>query len=201
MAKKKNAENVSLGTPKAGGALFIAPAGTPLPTDAATELPEQYACLGCVTEDGYVLTPEADSEDIKDSEGDVVATSESKRAWSFKTTMMEHLNPDVLKVVFGEDQVTVAEDGSIAITYDALTMDEYVMVLDSILKGGRIDRLVMPRAKVAELGDVNRRKNEAIQYETTLKLLTDADGKPAYEYISAPKGASAAKAAPAKAGN
>ena len=41
-----NASNVTTGKPKKGGAIFRAPAGTTLPTDATTALNEKFVCLG-----------------------------------------------------------------------------------------------------------------------------------------------------------
>ena len=45
------ATNVSTGKPNISGAVYVAPMGTTLPTDATTALDEAFTCLGDVSED------------------------------------------------------------------------------------------------------------------------------------------------------
>ena len=66
---------VTAGKPKVGGALFRAPAGTALPTDAVTALAEAYKCLGYVSEDGVTNSTSIDSDEVKAWGGDIVLTS------------------------------------------------------------------------------------------------------------------------------
>lgn len=51
-----NAQNVSVAKPKVGGAVFVAPVGTDLPTDATTALNAAYQNVGYISEDGVVNT-------------------------------------------------------------------------------------------------------------------------------------------------
>lgn len=183
MAKKKNPANVSVGKPKAGGAVFLAPAGTPVPTDAKSELPEEFACLGCINEDGVVNTQSTESEEFSDWEGDVVETTTSKFSETYKMTFIEAINVDVLKFVYGDANVDVTAGGGIHVRHNGSERDEAVMVVDTILKGRRVDRLVVPRAKVSEIGDITRKKSELIGYEATVKALSDDGGDCTHEYI------------------
>ena len=43
-----NTANVAAGKPKVNGAIFVAPVGSTLPTDASTELKEAYKNLGFI---------------------------------------------------------------------------------------------------------------------------------------------------------
>lgn len=183
MAKKKNPDLVSTGKPKSGGAVFVAPAGTAVPTDALTELSEAFKCLGCISEDGVVNTQSSESEDFADWEGDTVDTSRTKYTETLQMTFLEAANPDVLSYVYGESHVDVDESGNISIEHTGDDRDECVLVVDTILKGKRIDRLVAPRSVVGEIGDVSRKRNELMGYPATIKALAGSDGVPVHEYI------------------
>lgn len=185
MAKANNKANVSVAKPKAGGAVFVAPAGTALPTDAKTALPEAFKCMGCISEDGVVQSQEMDSEDIPDWEGNVVESPQTSFAETYQMTFIEHMNADVLGFVYGDDNVVVPAEGdsAIKVMHSGDDRDEVVMVVDTVLKGKRLDRLVVPRAKCGEIGDVPRKRNELIAYEATVKALADDSGKTTYEYI------------------
>ena len=49
-----NKDNITIGRPKVGGAIYFAPAGSTLPTNATTSLPSAYINLGYVTEDAIL---------------------------------------------------------------------------------------------------------------------------------------------------
>lgn len=183
MGKKKNPNLVSAGKPKAGGAVFIAPAGTPVPTDAISELPEEFACLGCISEDGVTNAQSTDSEDFTDWEGEVVESSTTTYAETLGMTFIEVVNTDVLSFVYGADHVHMTERGGVHIEHTGDDRDECVLVVDTILKGKKIDRLVAPRATVGEIGDITRKRSELMGYEATIKCKADVDGVPVHEYI------------------
>lgn len=183
MSKKKNPDNVSVGKLKAGGAVYVAPAGSPLPTDAKSELPECYVCLGCISEDGVTNAQSTESEEFTDADGDVVDSSNTKYTETLAMKFLEAVNPDVLSTVYGDQHVQVTENGSLKIEHTGDDRDELVMVVDCILKKRRIDRLVASRAICKEIGDITRKRSELLGYDSTFTCMGDENGVPVVEYI------------------
>ena len=59
-----------------------------------------------------------------------------------------------------------------------------VVVFDMVLNGDAVKRIVVPNAKVSELGDIVYVDNDVIKYEVTFKALPDSKLNTNYEYIS-----------------
>ena len=47
---------VTTAKPKTSGAVYVAPIGTALPTDATSSLAEAYKGLGYISEDGFTIS-------------------------------------------------------------------------------------------------------------------------------------------------
>nr|DAV56272.1 MAG TPA: tail protein [Caudoviricetes sp.] len=181
---KNDAKNVSVGKPMVDGAIFIAPAGTALPTDAVTTLDKAYENVGYISEDGVTNAIETDSEEIKAWGGDIVANPQTSRSETFSYTMIEQ-NEVAFKHVFGSENVAVEEEsGAITIKHNGKEREENPIVVETLLSGGKVKRQVIPRGKVKEIGEIAYKDDEPIGYETTIQALLDADGNTAYEYIA-----------------
>lgn len=180
-SNKNNVANVSSAKGVKGGYIFTAPAGTALPTDYTTALPEAWKCLGCISEDGYVETLDTDSEDIKDMNGDLMASPQTSRVESAQLTLAE-IKAATLKVMYGSGNVK-DEAGMITVKHNGDSTETWSAVLELVLKDGRRWRKVVPLAQSSELDDLTLAVDELAARALTVKYLTDDAGNTCYDYI------------------
>ena len=183
-----NAAYVTTGKRRTAGGIYRAPADTELPTDATTALPAAFVNLGYVSEDGVTNSISSDSTEIKEWGGDTVDTVKTSQSDTFKWKLIEGMNVDVLKTVFGDDNVTET-DGAIKVDVKATDSTAAVYVIDMALKGGRLKRIVIPSGKITELGDIVYKPDDAVGYDLTIQANLGSDGATHHEYISAPAAA------------
>jgi hypothetical protein len=177
-----NAENVSTGKPKSGGAIFVAPLGTALPTDATTALNAAFANTGYCSEDGLSNEVTTDTSSIKAWGGDEVDSSQTSHVENFKLSMIE-TNVVVLSQVYGSANVTVGANQEITVKHNALQRVAQSFVFEILLKGNRIKRIVVPNAKITSIDAVSYTDGDPIKYGVTLAAFPDANGDKAIEYI------------------
>lgn len=179
-----SSSNVSAGKPKVTGAIFIAPVGTTLPTDSTTALATAFVELGYASDAGVVNSESRETETIKAWGGDTVLKPFTGKEDTFKFTLIEALNVNALKLVYGDSNVTGDLTNGISIKSAAEDLDYHSFVIEMVLNGA-IKRIVIPSAKVTEVGDITYADGDPIGYDTTLSAVPDAAGGTHYEYIKA----------------
>lgn len=178
-----NRENVSAGKPKVSGSVFRAAPGTTLPTGAAAKLPDGFSNLGYLSDAGLTNSTEIESGTVKAWGGDVVLNWREGKKDLFKFKLLEILNPDVLKAVHGDGNVTGDLTSGIAVNVNADDGVEHAWVFDMMMKGNVPKRIVVPSAAVTAIGDVVYVGKDAVGYEITLTASADKAGNTHYEYI------------------
>ena len=180
-----NTENVSYGKPKVGGAIYSAPAGTVVPADAMTALSSTYyKNLGYVSEDGVKNENSPSTETVKAWGGDTVMTMQTEKPDTFSYTLIEALNVDVLKEVYGSENVSGTLATGITIRANNKTLPPHVLIVDMLLQNA-IKRIVIPNGQVTEVGEIAYADADTIGYETTVQAMPYAlwNGDTHREYI------------------
>lgn len=183
-----NAQNVSVGKPKVGGAIFRAPLGTVLPVNATDELDQAFECLGFCSDSGLTNNNSTESEDIKAWGGDTVLSVQTDKQDTFNFTLLEIFSIAVLKTVYGDENVVGDLETGITVIANSMEQEEFVFVVDMTLRGGVMKRIVIPDGKITNVDEISYVDNEAIGFNTTLSALPDSTENQAthYEYIQAP---------------
>ena len=177
------AGKVSAGKPKVTGAVYRAVAGTTAPTDATTALAAAFKELGYCSEDGLVNSNSPSVTAIKAWGGDPVLPIQEEKEDTFKLTLIEVLNEEVLKAVYGSTNITGSIATGLTVKANAKEPEEGVWAIDMVLNSNAVKRVVIPKGKITELGDITYSDSDAIGYEITIMALPDSTGQTHYEYI------------------
>lgn len=180
-----NAANVTAGKPAISGAVFRAVQGTTPPTDATSTLAAAFKALGYVSEDGLVNSNSPSTESIRAWGGDEVLVVQNEKEDTFQLTLIEVLNEEVIKAVYGSSNVTGTITGSSGLTIKANAAEpvEGVWAIDMVISTNCVKRIVIPHGKISELGDITYVDNDAVGYEITITAIPDTNGNTHYEYI------------------
>ncbi len=163
--------NVTTGKPSVSGAIWRAPLGTALPTDATTALNVAFKCLGYVSEDGLTNDNSPESDTVKAWGGDTVLTLQTEKPDTFTYTLIEAINLDVLKSVYGDDNVSGTLTTGITVRANSDEQEASSYVIETLMKGGVLKRIVIPNATLSELDTITYKDDEAVGYGVTLTAM------------------------------
>lgn len=175
--------NVTAGKAKVGGAVSRAPLGTTLPTTASAALGNAFANLGYISDTGLVNSGAITNTAIKAWGGDTVLNIQTDKADTFQFTLIEALNIDVLKAIFGDENVSGTLATGITVNVNSDEQEDAAWVVDMAMRNGAVKRIVIPVGKITAIGDVTYSDNAAVGYQVTVSAQPDSAGNTHYEYI------------------
>lgn len=172
---------IQSGAPVSGtGGVTTAPRGTTLPTNASDPLGKGFIKLGYISEDGVTRSTDRDTEKIKAWGNYVVKTLIKDNSVVYKLTFLESSNADLLKSIYGEDNVVITppekgvHNGRVSIKHSAALPDPAVFTLE--MKDGKTAmREVIPNGQLTVTGDVVFVHSDVIRYEVEIDALNDED--------------------------
>lgn len=171
--------NGFVGAPVKGG-IYAAPIGTALPTDATAALPEGFKALGCLSDEGYSLTRDRSTDDIRRWGGQIHRTVQTEFSETLKFTFIDADNAEVIKAVYGEDNVTTS-GGKTTIKHNGDPLTPCVFAFE-MKDGKKHRRFVVPNAQITETEDVTYSHSELVSYGVTVTAYPDEDGNCAFEH-------------------
>lgn len=178
-----DSKNVSYAKPKIGGAIHRAPLGTKLPVSASEALDAAFLSLGYVSDEGLSNNNSPESESVKAWGGAVVLVTQAGKEDTFKFKLVESMNVNVLKTIYGDKNVTGDITSGIEVKASSQEAEAATYVVDMVLKGKVAKRIVIPEGKITEMEEIVYKDNEPIGYGVTMKAIEDSEGNSHYEYI------------------
>ena len=165
--------NVLAGKPvSAGGGVQYADLDTELPTDATSAV-TGFTEGGFISEDGLTEATERDTDKVKAWGGDTVKVLQTDYSATFSWTFIESASADVLKAVYGPDNV-VDDAGDIAVTAKSDQLPHMAWVFD-VKDGDKRIRICVPDGQITETGEVTYSDGEVIGYEVTVESFYNED--------------------------
>lgn len=178
---------VVAGTGKPGGYVFAGPLGTALPADESTALVAAYKSKGLVSDEGVKRAISKAYETIRDWNGDEVKRIKTETSVEVEFALIEVANPEAIKAVFANADVTVtpasASSGTkVAVAFSGDDPEPGVWVFE-LKDGDHARRIVCGNSQiVTEDFEQEFVAGSVIQIPVKLSLFKDAAGKFFYDY-------------------
>ena len=184
MPSLNNASNVSAAQPNIAGAIYYGALTATLPTTADEAL-AGFTCLGYISEDGITNSNTRESDTFKAWGGDTVLTSQTSYSDTFNFKLLEVLNKDVLKTVFGPDNVSGDLSTGLTVNANSKELGSFAWVIDMVMRDDTLNRIVIPNGKISEIGDITYASSDLTAYDVTVTAFPDSSSNTHYEYKKA----------------
>jgi len=180
-----DASRVGVAAGKVTGAIFTAPAGTALPTDAVTALPEAYQCIGYTSSDGWTNSESSSSTDIRAYEGQAVVYTSQAEYKEEITIKPIQIAVEAFRFIYGDDavEITDAETGSFVVKHGPRAVTPKPTVIEMVERPGILRRCVcMTQPETRDTATYNG--TEASGRSTTFVCIADENGVTMRDYYA-----------------
>ena len=178
-------QNVLVGAPvTATGGVLFGDTTVAAPTDATTALDPAWVKAGFVGEDGVTRTTEASDDKVRGWGGDVVKIVRTEHGLTYTLQFLESANADVLKLIHGEENVTIAA-GKVTVKHTSKMPPRKSFVIDMADGESRV-REYIKDGQLTTSGDVVFVHSDVIRYEVTIEAMPDANGVKAISFVDTP---------------
>lgn len=175
-----------VGTPKVTGGIWRVAQNISLPTDAYTARPGSAIRLGGVSDDGYTYTSDRTVDKKKDWNGDKVRSIQSSKDDSFEITFIEFLNPNVMSLLFNDENVTVvtasASHGTQIATKSVADVLQHGAYIIDTFDGKVKRRRTVPDAQPDKIDPIAEKPGDWSVYKVTFDIFPDSQGVTSYTY-------------------
>jgi hypothetical protein len=156
-----------------GPGLYIAPAGTAGPTDTAAAWPSAWSVLGYASNDGPTIGSSTNTNEIVPWQSIVpLLAVVTQRLLTMKFIMWQ-LNDLTLALYFDQDVPTITGGAVSMDVRSDMPQHLYAVGIDAA-DSSHILRIIFPRCSLADAGDMQIKRGEAVPLEVTLNALDTA---------------------------
>lgn len=126
-----DASQVTVGSAAVTGAIWVAPNGTTLPTDASAKLPAAWTLLGFTSDAGVQISETSSNTAIRAWEGRAEVYNLRTEYTESVSFMPIQCNEDVAKLMWGADMVTVGTGGKMTAKHHGKTLEPVCIVIET----------------------------------------------------------------------
>lgn len=170
------------------GTFYRAPLGTALPTTALATLNAAFVDHGWLGEEGITNGVTRDTTKHKSFGGDTVKTTQDNYEETIQVTLLES-KPDVLKTVFGADNVIVTDESGkrhVRVNHTPEMLPRSCFVV-RVIDGQKTRLIVIPEGQVTSVDDIVHVHTDLLAYTITVDTFKPSGSNPAvYELIHEP---------------
>lgn len=178
-----DASQVTVGSAKATGAIYVAPKGTSLPTDATTALANTFSLLGFTSDAGVQIAETSNTQAIRAWEGRVEVYNVRSEYTESVSFMPIQCNADVAKLTWGDDMVVVGTGGALTAKHHGAPLEPVVIVIETTPRDGIVKRYA-GTFQLVERGEQTLDGTQVDGRQLTFNAIGDTNGVTMFEFTA-----------------